>query len=45
MISGEETLEYKIWLEIYGKPKSHQEWADGFNRRGKLRRIIEEHYK
>jgi hypothetical protein len=29
-------LAYRIYDKIYGKPKTHGEWANGFNIRGKI---------
>lgn len=33
-------LSYVIYQEIYGEPKSHKEYAEGFNIRGRLARTI-----
>lgn len=27
---------YRIYDVLYGKPKTHREWAEGFNIRGKI---------
>ena len=29
-------IAYKIYETLYGQPKSHGEWANGFNIRGKI---------
>ena len=29
-------LAYKIYYTLYGQPKTHEEWAKGFNIRGKI---------
>lgn len=30
----------KIYKEVYGEPKTHEEWADGFNKIGNINEII-----
>jgi hypothetical protein len=35
-----EPLAYELYYELYGKPKTHYEWANGFNIRGKMIRIL-----
>ncbi len=30
----------KIYSELFGKPKTHAEWADSFNIKGKIKRIL-----
>ena len=29
-------LAYEIYYAVFGDPKTHQEWANGFNIRGKI---------
>ena len=33
-------LSKQIYLEMFGEPKSHAEWADSFNKIGKINRTI-----
>lgn len=33
----------ELYLKLYGKPKSHQEWCEGFNKRGEMIRILMKH--
>ena len=35
-------LAYKIYYKLYGKPKTHDDWANGFNIRGKIIKTIME---
>jgi hypothetical protein len=30
-------------LEVFGEPKTHAEWADSFNKIGKINRLIIKH--
>ena len=30
----------EIYDKLYGKPRSHREWAEGFNIRGDITRIL-----
>lgn len=36
-------LSKEIYLEVFGSPKTHAEWADSFNKIGKINRIIIKH--
>ena len=36
-------LSKQIYLEMFGEPKSHAEWADSFNKIGKINRTIIKH--
>lgn len=36
-------LSKEIYLEVFGEPKTHAEWADSFNKIGKINRIIIKH--
>lgn len=38
-------LVYKIYYDLYGKPKTHYEWANGFNIRGKIIKTLIENEK
>jgi hypothetical protein len=33
-------LSEEIYLEMFGKPKTHAEWADSLNKIGKINRLI-----
>ena len=33
-------LAYTIYDKLYGEPKSHYEWANGFNIRGKIVKVL-----
>ena len=33
-------LSKEIYLEVFGEPKTHAEWADSFNKIGKINRTI-----
>ena len=33
-------LSKEIYLEVFGEPKSHSEWADSFNKIGRINRLI-----
>lgn len=33
-------LAYPIHDALYGEPKDHQQWADGFNKRGKIAEVL-----
>lgn len=35
-----ETIAEKLWLKIYGLPKSHRDWVNGFNIRGEIIELI-----
>jgi hypothetical protein len=37
------SLSEKIYLEMFGEPKSHTEWADSFNKIGRINRLIIKH--
>ena len=34
----------EICFQLFGKPKSHQEWANRFNQVGDVRKIINKYY-
>lgn len=34
-------LSQKIYDELFDKPKTHAEWAEGFNIRGKIMKILD----
>ena len=36
-------LSKEIYLDMLGEPKTHAEWADSFNKIGKINRIIIKH--
>ena len=36
-------LSKEIYLEVFGEPKTHTEWADSFNKIGKINRLIIKH--
>ena len=36
-------LSKEIYLEVFGEPKTHAEWADSFNKIGKINRTIIKH--
>lgn len=36
-------LSKEIYLEVFGEPKTHAEWADSFNKIGKINRVIIKH--
>ena len=36
-------LSKEIYLEVFGEPKSHAEWADSFNKIGRINRLIIKH--
>ena len=36
-------LSEEIYLDMFGEPKSHTEWADSFNKIGKINRTIIKH--
>jgi hypothetical protein len=36
-------LSKEIYLEVFGEPKSHSEWADSFNKVGRINRLIIKH--
>lgn len=36
-------LSKEIYLEVFGEPKTHAEWADSFNKIGKINRLIIKH--
>ena len=33
-------LSKEIYLEVFGEPKTHSEWADSFNKIGRINRLI-----
>jgi hypothetical protein len=33
-------LSKKIYLDVFGEPKTHAEWADSFNKIGRINRLI-----
>lgn len=37
------SLSEEIYLDIFGEPKTHAEWADSFNKIGKINRTIIKH--
>ncbi len=36
-------LSKEIYLEVFGEPKTHSEWADSFNKVGRINRLIIKH--
>ena len=38
-------LAYEIYYNVFGYPKSHAEWANGFNIRGKIIKTLIENGK
>lgn len=34
------TIAYKLHKVLYGSPKTHREWAEGFNQRGVIVKLI-----
>ena len=38
-------LSEEIYLEMFGEPKTHAEWADKFNKIGKITKTIINHVK
>ena len=36
-------LSKEIYLDVFGEPKTHAEWADSFNKIGKINRLIIKH--
>lgn len=38
--SNEHELATKLYLELYGSPKSHREWAESFTKIGKIRTTL-----
>ena len=36
-------LSKEIYLDIFGEPKTHAEWADSFNKIGRINRLIIKH--
>lgn len=36
-------LSKEIYLEVFGEPKTHAEWADSFNKIGRINRLIIKH--
>jgi|3_EtaG_2_1085321.scaffolds.fasta_scaffold352370_2 hypothetical protein len=30
----------ELYKELYGSPKNHKEWADSFNIKGKIKRVL-----
>ena len=37
------SLSKEIYLDVFGEPKTHAEWADSFNKIGKINRTIIKH--
>ena len=37
------TLSKEIYLLVFGEPKTHAEWADSFNKIGRINRLIIKH--
>ena len=37
------SLSKEIYLEVFGEPKTHAEWADSFNKIGGINRLIIKH--
>ena len=37
------SLSKEIYLEVFGEPKTHAEWADSFNKVGRINRLIIKH--
>ena len=37
------SLSKEIYLEVFGEPKTHSEWADSFNKVGRINRLIIKH--
>jgi hypothetical protein len=37
------SLSKEIYLEVFGEPKTHAEWADSFNKIGRINRLIIKH--
>lgn len=33
-------LAHQIYNELFGKPKTHNEWAEGFNIRGRITEVL-----
>ncbi len=36
-------LSKEIYLEVFGEPKTHAEWADSFNKIGRINKLIIKH--
>jgi hypothetical protein len=36
-------LSKEIYLDMFGEPKTHSEWADSFNKIGRINRLIIKH--
>jgi hypothetical protein len=36
-------LSKEIYLDVFGEPKTHAEWADSFNKIGRINRLIIKH--
>ena len=36
-------LSRKVYLDLFGEPKTHAEWADSFNKISRINRIIIKH--
>ena len=36
-------LSREIYLEVFGEPKTHAEWADSFNKIGRINGLIIKH--
>ena len=34
------SLSKEIYLDVFGEPKTHAEWADSFNKIGRINRLI-----
>ena len=37
------SLSKEIYLDVFGEPKTHAEWADSFNKIGRINRLIIKH--
>jgi hypothetical protein len=37
------SLSKEIYLDVFGEPKTHAEWADSFNKVGRINRLIIKH--
>ena len=37
------SLSKEIYLDVFGEPKTHVEWADSFNKVGRINRLIIKH--
>jgi hypothetical protein len=37
------SLSKEIYFDVFGEPKTHAEWADSFNKIGRINRLIIKH--